>query len=157
MARQLDMSTSYFQQLFKQSLSMTPYQYVRQQRNKIELRDRTRLLDTSNGLDSVKLRTVLDLMGGHISEGISVPEVAEYVDMSASYFSHQFKKSIGLTPHQYIVQQRIEMARRLLKQKPDLSLADVAAECGFTHQSHLGRVFKEYTGITLKQYREDYL
>ena len=157
MARQLDMSTSYFRQLFEQSLSMTPYQYVKQQRNKIELRDRTRLPYTNDGLDPAKLRRVLDLMSDRLSEGVSVSEIAENIDMSASYFSHQFKKSVGLTPHQYIVQQRIKMARRLLKQRPNLSLADIAIECGFTHQSHLGRVFKEHTGITLKQYREDYL
>ena len=156
MAKQLDMSRSYFCQLFEQSLSMTPYHYVQQQR-KSELRDRSKLSSTDDGLDPVKLKRVLNLISDRLSEGISVPEIARDIDMSASYFSHQFKKSIGLTPHQYIVQQRIEMARRLLKQRRDLPLADVATECGFTHQSHLGRIFKERTGITLKQYREDYL
>ena len=156
MAKQLDISRAYFCQLFEQSLGMTPYQYVQQQR-KIELRDRSTLLSTNEGLDPAKLKRVIDLISDRILEGISVSEIAEHIDMSTSYFSHQFKKSIGLTPHQYIVQQRIEMAQRLLKQRQDLSLADIAIECGFTHQSHLGRVFKEHTGITLKQYREDYL
>ena len=165
MAKQLDMSRSYFCQLFERSLGMTPYRYVQQQRNKIELRDRPRRgeanrltrLSTDDGLDPAKLKQVLGFMSDRISEAIGVREIAEQIDMSTSYFSHQFKKSIGLTPHQYIVQQRIKMAQRLLKQRSDLSLADVATECGFTHQSHLGRVFKEHTGITLKQYREDYL
>ena len=157
MAKQLDMSKSYFCQLFERSSKMTPYQYVQQQRNKNELRDRSTLLSTDDGLDPAKLKRVLDFIGDRIGEEIGVREIAQQIDMSTSYFSHQFKKSIGLTPYQYIVQQRIKMARRLLKQRLDLSLADVATECGFTHQSHLGRVFKEYTGITLKQYREDYL
>ena len=48
------------------------------------------------------------------------------------------------------------MAKRLLKQN-ELALADVATECGFTHQSHMGKLFKQQLGMTPKQYRDEFI
>ncbi len=53
------------------------------------------------------------------------------------------------------MQQRVEMAKRMLQQ-PGLSIADVAFDCGFANQSHLGRIFKKHTGTTPKKYREKF-
>ena len=63
---------------------------------------------------------------------------------------------MGVTPHKYVMQQRVEMAKRLLKQN-ELALADVATECGFTHQSHMGKLFKQQLGMTPKQYRDEFI
>jgi AraC family transcriptional regulator len=52
------------------------------------------------------------------------------------------------------MQQRVEMAKRILKQQ-NLPIAEVALECGFSNQSHLGRTFKKHTGVTPKKFRLD--
>ena len=75
--------------------------------------------------------------------------------MSRFYFCRLFKKSVGATPYQYVMQQRVEMAKRMLQQQ-GLSIADVAFDCGFANQSHLGRIFKKHTGTTPKKYREKF-
>lgn len=103
-------------------------------------------------LSPSKLKQILDLIGDRLSEEISISEIAEYINMSQFYFVRQFKRSVGVTPYRYIMHQRVEMAKRLLKQ--DLPLAEVALACGFANQSHLGRVFKQFTGTTPRRYRQ---
>ena len=53
------------------------------------------------------------------------------------------------------MQQRIELVKQLLKQ--DLTVADIALECGFNSHSHLGKYFRAMTGMTPKAYRQNYL
>lgn len=79
--------------------------------------------------------------------------MAQLVDLSNYYFARQFKQSTGLAPHQYVTQQRIEKAKRLLKQRQH-SISQVGLECGFSNQSHFGRAFRQVTGTTPKRYRE---
>jgi AraC family transcriptional regulator len=61
-----------------------------------------------------------------------------------------------LTPHQYVIQQRVERANQLL-QKGELSLAEIALACGFAHQGHLNRHFKRLTGVTPKEIARTYI
>lgn len=108
----------------------------------------------SGGLAPYKLKQVLDLIGNRWSEDITIEEMANHTDLSLSYFARQFKKSTGLTPHQYVTQERIKRVKQLLKDKR-LSLAEVATDCGFTHQSHMGKLFKQLVGVTPKKYRNE--
>jgi AraC family transcriptional regulator len=63
-----------------------------------------------------------------------------------------FKGAIGTSPYQYLLQQRIERAKLLLKQK-ERSIVDIALECGFNSHSHLSKQFRQLTGMTPKAYR----
>ena len=78
--------------------------------------------------------------------------MAQLLDMSPFHFSRLFKQSIGMTPHQYLSQQRVERAKQLLK-KTDRLIIDIALECGFSSHSHLSKQFRQITGITPKAYR----
>ncbi|MEG4804750.1 helix-turn-helix transcriptional regulator [Microcoleus sp. ARI1-B5] len=72
--------------------------------------------------------------------------------MSQLQFSHMFKVAIGIAPYQYLLQQRIERAKELLKQK-ERSIVEIALECGFNSHSHLSKQFRQLTGMTPKAYR----
>ena len=108
--------------------------------------------ECDDGLAPFKLKQVLDLIGDRLGEEVSVLILSKYLNLSPFHFVRQFKKSVGTTPHQYVMQQRVEMAKGLLKQQ-DLAIADIALDCGFSNQSHLGRVFKRHIGTTPKKYR----
>ena len=113
------------------------------------------LPDGVGGIAPFKLKQILDLIGDRLSEEISIEQMADYLDLSPFHFCRQFKKSVGITPHQYVMQQRVEMAKRMLKRQT-IPLSDVAFDCGFSNQSHLGRVFKRYTGTTPKRYQQEF-
>ena len=113
-----------------------------------------KLQDCGNGLAPFKLKQILELINDSLSEEISLLELAKFLNLSQFHFCREFKKSVGVTPHHYIMQQRVKMAKRVLKQQ-DLPIAEVAVECGFSNQSHLGRVFKQHTGTTPRRYRDE--
>jgi len=73
--------------------------------------------------------------------------------MSESHFSRSFKQSAGIAPYQYLMQQRVERAKQLLKQQA-ISISDIALDCGFANQTHLTKVFRQMTGVTPKAYQK---
>lgn len=104
-----------------------------------------------SGLSRKQLQQVTAYIHQHISQNISLAELAAIVQISPSYFSSLFKQSTGLAPHQYVIQCRIDRAKQLLQQG-NLSIAEVAHNLGFTHQSHLSRHFKRLVGVTPKAF-----
>jgi AraC family transcriptional regulator len=104
------------------------------------------------GLPQRQLLQVLDYINHHLEQDIRLADLAALLSMSQFHFSHQFKQAIGTTPHQYLLQQRIERAKQLLKQT-DQSIIDIAFSCGFNSHSHLSNQFRRLTGITPKAYR----
>lgn len=101
------------------------------------------------GLSPTQLRLVMDYINDHLDQELSLDELAAIVQLSAFHFCRSFKRSTGFTPHQYVIRQRVERAKLLLKDGK-MGIAEVAVACGFTHQSHLNRHFKRLTGITPK-------
>jgi AraC family transcriptional regulator len=104
----------------------------------------------TDGLQHHKLNQILDYIEAHLDSNLELEELARQVDMSQFYFSRLFKQSLNITPHQYVIGQRVERAKQLL-QKGELSLANIALECGFANQGHLNRHFKRLTGTTPKE------
>jgi AraC family transcriptional regulator len=76
--------------------------------------------------------------------------LASIAQISPYHFLRLFKQSLGVTPHQYILQRRIETAKYLL-QHGELSIADIAVTVGFCDRSHMTRCFKRIVGVTPKQ------
>jgi AraC family transcriptional regulator len=111
------------------------------------------ILDSDEyGLPKSKLDKALDYIHDHLAEDVSLEAIAQYLGMSRFYFARLFKQSMGTTPHQYVLQQRIEKAKGLLKQKGGV-IAEIALECGFADQHHFSKQFRHLTGITPKTYR----
>lgn len=106
------------------------------------------------GLPQRQLLKVLDYIDAHLGHGIKLSELAQQVDMSQFHFGRLFKQSLGVSPYQYLLQQRVERAKQLLKQT-DNSIVAIALDCGFNSHSHLNRKFRQLTGMTPKAYRAD--
>jgi len=105
------------------------------------------------GLPNYKLCQILEYINEYLAQNIGLAELAEVVGISQYHFARQFKQSMGITPHQYLIRQRVERAKRLLLQS-ELSIADVAFQCGFANQGHLSHHFKRLLNTTPKTFRK---
>jgi AraC family transcriptional regulator len=106
----------------------------------------------TGGLPQHQLLQILDYIDAHLGREITLAELAGLVDISQFHFGRLFKRSLGLSPYQYLLQQRVERAKTLL-QHTDKPIVVIALECGFNSHSHFGRKFRQLTGITPKSYR----
>ncbi|NJK70456.1 MAG: helix-turn-helix transcriptional regulator [Microcoleus sp. CSU_2_2] len=110
-----------------------------------------RIYSYTDGLSKSNLQQVTEYINEHLHEDIKLIELAAIVQISLYHFLRLFKQSMGITPHQYILQRRIEKAKFLL-QHSKLSIALVAVRVGFCDQSHLTQYFKRIVGVTPRQF-----
>jgi len=106
----------------------------------------------SSALPERKLSNVLEYIQQHLEEDIKLSDLAALLSMSQFHFCRLFKQSLGITPYQYLLQQRVERAKQLLKQT-DHSIMEIAFLCGFNSHSHLTKQFRQLTGMTPTVYR----
>jgi AraC family transcriptional regulator len=92
---------------------------------------------------SLAKRLILEQM----DTNISTSSLAKACNLSRGHFTRSFKQSVGVPPHRWLQERRIERAKELLASE-DCALAAVAIECGFTDQAHFSRVFKIMTDYT---------
>lgn len=111
-----------------------------------------RLKVYESGLSERQLMQVLEYINEHLDRDIKLSDLASLIDISQFHFSYLFKRSLGISPYQYLLQQRVERAKQLLKQT-DRPLVDIALECGFNSHSHLSKQFRHSTGMTPSAYR----
>ncbi|MBD1851707.1 helix-turn-helix domain-containing protein [Leptolyngbya sp. FACHB-711] len=115
--------------------------------------DQPRVTQYEGGLGDRKLLQVSEYIHAHLDQDIKLVHLADVASVSQFHFSRLFKQSTGISPHQYLLQQRVERAKQLLKTS-QLAIAEVALQCGFNSQSHLGKAFREATGMTPGNYRK---
>lgn len=96
-----------------------------------------------------KLTARFEAAGGR---RLSIAQMAETVGLSESWFSAVFKKTTGATPLQWQLQERVNLAKRLLSET-DLSVADIAGRLSFSDQAHLTKVFRQVSGQTPAAWR----
>jgi YesN/AraC family two-component response regulator len=91
----------------------------------------------------------------HLYDKCTVSDIAKIIGLNPIYLCQLFKKEVGISLREYIQQQKIEEAKRLLT-STSYSLTDIWTYLYFTDQSHFTKVFKRFAGITPKQYRNTY-
>ena len=91
----------------------------------------------------------------HIKERITIEDLADEFGVSASYLSRLFKQQTGVSVSAYIREQKIEVAKNLLRFS-DYSMIDIANRLSFSSQSHFIQQFRESVGMTPKKYRDEY-
>jgi AraC family transcriptional regulator len=105
------------------------------------------------GLTPVRLRKVMELVHAKIEDDLSLEDMAESVQLSPAHFSQMFHKSMGQTPHQFVLRQRVEHAKDMLREA-EARVLDVAVACGFKTQQHFARVFRQMCGASPTEYRQ---
>lgn len=102
------------------------------------------------------LINVANYIEHHLSEKLSIKALAKVANLSPTYFHRLFSEKFGQTPNEYIYEHRITAAKAALL-SDRVTVADVAADCGFSSQSYFNHKFKEATGQTPLEYREHML
>jgi AraC-like DNA-binding protein len=99
------------------------------------------------GLSPTKLRLVLDLIDAQLTGRPSLIELAALLDVSTRYFCQAFRVSTGVSPHQYVLRRRVELARCLIG-KGKMSLSEVAIAAGFVDHSQMAATFRKVLNLT---------
>jgi AraC-like DNA-binding protein len=94
------------------------------------------------------------LLLDNLNGSISMLDVARACNLSRGYFIHAFRETTGLTPYQWLLNERIMSAKELLRSS-DTSLSELAISCGFADQSHFTRVFTSLVGTTPGNWRRN--
>jgi AraC family transcriptional regulator len=105
------------------------------------------------GLGSARLRRIKELVDAKMEDDMGLDEMAQAVGLSTAHFARMFRKSTGKTPHQFVLRQRIERAKTMLR-APDARVLDVAIACGFKTQQHFAQVFRDVWGVSPTEYRQ---
>jgi AraC family transcriptional regulator len=105
-------------------------------------------------LTARQLRRVKLFVDAQISNDITISNLAAVAGLSPFHFIRAFKESVGVSPYQYVLSERVHRARELLSIQ-DLAIVDVAHAVGFSDATQLNRVFQKFIGVTPRAYRRE--
>lgn len=112
------------------------------------------LIERANGgLSGYKLRQVKEFIDANLDSDLGLAEIAAVANLSQFHFARAFRKSVGVTPQQYLMERRIEKAKQLLA-KDDLPIVEISLLTGFKNQSHFTTLFRKFTSLTPKTWRD---
>jgi AraC family transcriptional regulator len=107
------------------------------------------------GITGRQLRLVTDFVDAKLEHEIAVAQLAELAGLSEAHFARAFKQTMGLSPHKFITDRRLERGKRLLADTPD-SIAQIALACGFADQAHFARSFAQAFGTSPSALRKSF-
>jgi AraC family transcriptional regulator len=99
------------------------------------------------GLAAWQERRAKDLLTANLDGTVALADVAQECRLSVSHFSRAFRRSMGVAPHNWLLNRRVELAKDLMRDR-DSSLSEIALRCGFADQSHFTRVFSRRAGVS---------
>jgi sigma-54 dependent transcriptional regulator, acetoin dehydrogenase operon transcriptional activator AcoR len=105
-----------------------------------------------SGLPRYKLRRVMAYVDARLGGPISLDDLANVAGVSRFHFHRQFRKTVGVTPREYVLRARIERAKGLLTES-DLTVGEVSGAVGFADQSHFSNIFRRLTAMTPRGFR----
>jgi AraC family transcriptional regulator len=106
-----------------------------------------------HSLPSPTLDIVLEYIARHLDVSLSLERLASVAGMDLFRFARAFKQSTGSSPHRYLLEARIALAKELLRDQ-SRSITEVALQAGFATPSHFSVTFRRITGVTPRAYRD---
>jgi AraC family transcriptional regulator len=97
-------------------------------------------------------RKVREYVDSHIDGRVLATDLGALVGLSETHFARSFKRAFGVSPYAFVIRRRLELAARYMLET-DAPLSDIALQCGFTDQAHLGNRFREATGLSPAAWR----
>jgi len=104
------------------------------------------------GIPPQRLARVVEHIRNNLDKPLAVSALSGMAEMSQSHFSKLFKLSTGLAPHQFVLQERINRSKELLRQG-NSKIVDIALGVGFENQAHFTTVFGNLVGLTPRQFQ----
>lgn len=129
--------------LFVDHVALAVSAHVAQVYGNMQIRRRT----PRGGLAPWQERKAKELLTASIEESISLSRLAEECRLSVRHFARAFRKSTGVSPHRWGMEQRVEQAKALLGNS-ELPISSIALSCGFSDQSHFTRVYSALVGMS---------
>jgi AraC family transcriptional regulator len=99
------------------------------------------------GLAPWQERRATEILRANVRGSVTLKDVAQECGLSVGYFSHAFRRTLGVSPHRWLIEQRVVLSKEKLRDDR-LTLSEVAMECGFSDQSHLTRAFRQTVGVS---------
>jgi len=99
-----------------------------------------------------RINKVQDYIDGNVSEELTVARLSEVANFSPYHFQRIFSAMTGETLYKYILRIRLEKAAYLLIAHPKKTVTEIALECGFTSSSVFARAFRQFFGVTAKEW-----
>ena len=97
---------------------------------------------------------VINYIGENYHVKIRLRDFAEQLNFSYDYFQHKFKEEVGISPQRFLVEKRMEAARRMLMNE-NINCTEIAYRCGFSNSAQFSAVFKREEGMNPQQYRKE--
>ncbi len=134
--------------LYVESLARVMALHLLRHHSSLDRRSMRRLASEEVGrLSASSLRKATDYIGDNLSDELSLTRIAAAADLSPYYFARAFKRSTGLSPHQYVLRRRISHAKDLLI-GTDLPVGEIAMRVGFATPSHFAQQFRRIVGMS---------
>ena len=136
--------------LFSESIALAISAHIAERYGAIS----QKLRQHHGGLSPSRLNKVLEYIQTNLGDELQLTTLAEVADTNLYHFARAFKQSVGESPHQYVLRQRIEQAKQLLR-NPQVSIIEASARTGFVDQSHFSKVFRRLVGAAPSVYRQN--
>ncbi|HEY9602138.1 MAG TPA: AraC family transcriptional regulator [Allocoleopsis sp.] len=135
--------------LYLESLATLVMEHIIRQRSNVS----GQLKRVPDFLGIKTLKIAIAYIQDNLHDELSLDGIARTVGLSPYYFAHAFKATTGIPPYRYVLQCRVERAKRLLRDR-NLSIAEIAYAAGFGNQSHMTTVFRKTLQVTPHVYRQ---
>ena len=154
------MSDIYINQLEKATSEASSMEIVRNAEYEFakmvhEIKTEQASMNTFSGDENEHVMAAKNYIFKHLHGKITVAEIADAIALNANYLSELFKEKEGILLKDYILNNKITLVKNLLTYSA-YSYTEISCYLGFSSQSHLGKIFKDRTGLTLSQYRSKY-
>ncbi|SEM17037.1 AraC-type DNA-binding protein [Paenibacillus sp. cl141a] len=101
------------------------------------------------------VKQMINYMASQYAHPVSIEQMCTSLGYNRAYLSRIFKQETGMTPITYLLKLRIDQSKRLLRERPDLSIEQVSASVGLTDPLYFSRQFKRLVGRSPSRYRKD--